>query len=325
MSEEVMKKEEKKMTTDSHSRGSERIHSRRYEKKNAKADGRRLSQEEIDKELAEIRKELDELTMQLEENQRQGWVLMKKPMEWHEIQRRLQQKKVKWLREKLKEVELEMEESICELEQGEILGEGEDYTEAKKWISSEDLMDYWDSSKQHEEMLTEDEELMYKAIKPCVFEPNSFGVLAGCIGEDRQSWEVVESMEEYLTEDEYSEVKLNRALELKYEEQCVLGDKRYSRAAEYDEEDLSNEESIELLQQKELIDKLIIRALTRQEPFLVKEGDEVEPEELNHVEDSEQQGNVMTEEASKTARSYDFKINNLWMIVGTSNENEQTL
>jgi len=110
------------------------------------------------------------------------------------------------------------------------MGESEDYTEAKKWRSSEDLMDYWNSSKQHEEMLTEDEALMYKAIKPCVFEPNSFGVLARCIGEDRQSCEAVESMEEYLIEDEYSEVKLNRAFELKYEEQCVLGDKRYFRA-----------------------------------------------------------------------------------------------
>ena len=132
-------------------------------------------------------------------------------------------------------------------------------------------------------------------------------------------------MEEYLTKDEYFEVKLNRALELRYEEQRVLGDKSYSRAAEYDEEELSNEESIELLQQKELIDKLIIGALTRQEPFLVKEGDEVEPEELNNVEDSEQQGNVITKELSEIARSYNFKINNLWMVAGTSQENEQTL
>ena len=159
MSEELMKKEEKKMTIDSHNRGSERRHNKRYEKKNAKADGKRLSQEEINKELAEIRKELDVLTMQLEENQRQGWVLRKKPVEWHEMQRRLQQKQVKWLREKLKEVELEMEESICEPEQGEIMGESEDYTEDKEWRTSEDLMDYWDSSKQHEEMLTEDEVL----------------------------------------------------------------------------------------------------------------------------------------------------------------------
>jgi len=33
---------------------------------------------------------------------------------------------VKWLKEKLKEVELEMEESICEPKQGEFLGESED-------------------------------------------------------------------------------------------------------------------------------------------------------------------------------------------------------
>lgn len=80
-----------------------------------------------------------------------------------------------------------------------------------------------------------------------------------------------------------------------------------------------------MLQQKELIEKLVIGDLTRQEPFLVKEGDEVEPEELNHIEDSKKQGNVMTEESSKTTISYDFKINNLWMIAGTSQENEQTL
>lgn len=77
------------MTTDSHSRGSERSHSRRYEKKNAKADGKRLSQEEIDKETVELKEKLNVLRRILEENQRQGWVLRKKPVEWHEMQRRL--------------------------------------------------------------------------------------------------------------------------------------------------------------------------------------------------------------------------------------------
>ena len=50
-----MKKEEKKMTTDSHSRGSERSHKKRYEKKDAKGNGKRMSQEEIDKEIAEMK------------------------------------------------------------------------------------------------------------------------------------------------------------------------------------------------------------------------------------------------------------------------------
>ena len=62
----------------------------------------------------------------LEESQRLGWVLRKKPIEWHEMQRRLQRNKVKWLKGKLKEFELEMEESICEPEKGEILGETKD-------------------------------------------------------------------------------------------------------------------------------------------------------------------------------------------------------
>ena len=42
------------------------------------------------------------------------------------MQRRLQKNKVKWLKGKLEEVELEMEEYICEPKQGEILGETED-------------------------------------------------------------------------------------------------------------------------------------------------------------------------------------------------------
>ncbi len=121
-----MKKEEKEMTPDSHSRGSERSHNRVYKKEDAKANGMRISQEEIDKEVAELKEQLNTLRRMLEESKRLGWVLRKKPVEWHEIQRRIQQKQVKWLKEKLKEVELEMEESICEPEQGEFLGESKD-------------------------------------------------------------------------------------------------------------------------------------------------------------------------------------------------------
>ena len=85
-----------------------------------------MSQEEIVKYIAELKEQLDALRRILEESQRLGWVLRKKPVEWHEMQRRLQQKQMRWLMEKLKEVELGMEDSICEPEQGEILGESED-------------------------------------------------------------------------------------------------------------------------------------------------------------------------------------------------------
>jgi len=52
--------------------------------------------------------------------------LEEQPVKWHEMQRRLQKKQVKWLKEKFNEVDLEMDESICEPEQGEFLGETED-------------------------------------------------------------------------------------------------------------------------------------------------------------------------------------------------------
>ena len=48
---ELMEREEQKMTTDSHSRSSQRSHSRRED---AKANGMRISQEEFDREKVEI-------------------------------------------------------------------------------------------------------------------------------------------------------------------------------------------------------------------------------------------------------------------------------
>lgn len=99
MSEELTKID-KKMATDSHSGGSEEDHNKRKMKKeNAKANGKRMSQKEFDREIAELKEQLDVLMRILEENQRQGWVLNKKPVKWHKLQRRLQQRKVRWLME----------------------------------------------------------------------------------------------------------------------------------------------------------------------------------------------------------------------------------
>ena len=114
------------MATDCHSRGSEEDHNRRKMKKeNANTNGKRMSQEEIEKEIAELKEQLNVLMRILEEGQRQSWVLKKKPVKWHKLQRMLQQRKVRWLMEKLREAELEMEVSICEPEQGEFLSEDE--------------------------------------------------------------------------------------------------------------------------------------------------------------------------------------------------------
>ena len=135
----------KEMNTNSHSKGSKEYHNRRKVKKeDAKANGKRMSQEEIDKEIAKMKEQLNVLMMILEENQRQGWVLKKKPVKCHKLQRRLQQRQVKWLVEKLREAELEVEFSMCEAQQGEVLGEDEEWRSVK----------YWDSSKQHEAIKT---------------------------------------------------------------------------------------------------------------------------------------------------------------------------
>ena len=86
-----MKLEEKKMTTDSRRKGSKRSHSRRkMRKEDAKANGQRMIQEEIDKEIGALNEQVDALKRILEESQRLGWVMRKNRVELHEMQRRLQ-------------------------------------------------------------------------------------------------------------------------------------------------------------------------------------------------------------------------------------------
>lgn len=94
------------MTTDSHSRGSEEDHIRRKVKKeDAQKNGKKMNQEEFDKEIVEMKEQLDALMMILEENHRLGWVLKKNPIRWHKLKRRIQWRQLMWLMGKLKEVE----------------------------------------------------------------------------------------------------------------------------------------------------------------------------------------------------------------------------
>lgn len=105
-----------------------------------------------------------------EENQRQGWVFRKKAVKWSKLQRRLQERQVKWLVEKLREVELEMEVSICEAEHGEVLVKDED------WRYVEDLMNYCENSRQQGDMMVE---ASSDTTKSYVFKTDSLCMIAG--------------------------------------------------------------------------------------------------------------------------------------------------
>ena len=93
MSEELIEME-KKMATDSHNRdkrgSKEDLNKRKVKKEDAKVNGKRMSQEERDREILKLKEQLNVLRMILEESQRQGWVLKKKEVKWYELQRRLQ-------------------------------------------------------------------------------------------------------------------------------------------------------------------------------------------------------------------------------------------
>ena len=140
MSEELIEME-KEMTTDSHSGGSEEDHSRKKVKKeNAKENDKRMSQEEIDKEITEMKEQINVLMMILEESQRLGSVLKKNLVKWHKLQRKLHHRQVRWLMGKLRDAELEMEVFICEPKQGEVMGEEEGIID--------DFLDCWANADQ---------------------------------------------------------------------------------------------------------------------------------------------------------------------------------
>lgn len=85
MNEELIEME-KRMTTDSHSRGSKEEHDKRkVNKEDAKENGKRMSQEDIDKDTTELKEQLNVLRIILEENQRQGCVLRKKAVKWPKL------------------------------------------------------------------------------------------------------------------------------------------------------------------------------------------------------------------------------------------------
>lgn len=72
---------------ESHSEGSEESY--RVKAKGAKEICKRqMSQEELDKEILELKELLSKLMKLLEEDQRQGWVL-KKTVKWLKLQQRL--------------------------------------------------------------------------------------------------------------------------------------------------------------------------------------------------------------------------------------------
>jgi len=106
-----------------------------------------------------------------------------------------------------------------------------------------------------------------------------------CFAEDEQSVEAVRSMKKYLLEDKNFDVKEDG--------ECLL-----------------NERSIDLLQQKEFNNAWIFEDVTTQEQVLVKEGDEIQFEEL------------ICEATIETVEPYDFQTNNLCINVGNISDDE---
>ena len=111
---------ETKMTIEGRCRGSEEDHSRVNEKEDAKSNGMRMSQEQIDRERAEINFCLELLMEMLQRgkaDQRCGWS-MKRKVTWHRFLMMWEHRVNALLKEELLSLKKEL---ICEPECGSLL------------------------------------------------------------------------------------------------------------------------------------------------------------------------------------------------------------
>jgi hypothetical protein len=146
-------------------------------RKSSSVSHREMSDEEFNREIAKMKAYLSvlmEMLQESEEDQIFGWMLRKKKVKWNMLQVKLKHGLRARLRKEPKAVECEMLFCICEPENGSVLGEDEDkYVDE---IPDESLMNYLESSYQHETMMSE---ASNEAIGSYVFNTDDFCMVAG--------------------------------------------------------------------------------------------------------------------------------------------------
>ena len=117
---------EKKVTTDSHSRGSERSHNRRKKGSKENDRGKGMSQEVFDREIAELKEIVDAIIVMLEKSmkdQSYGWTMRRKKIKWKLLQKKINRRMYIRLREELRTTELGMEDDYYRPKQKYYLAE----------------------------------------------------------------------------------------------------------------------------------------------------------------------------------------------------------
>ena len=90
------------MTSNSHARGSEGSHNELEEDVKAIGIKRSMGQEIFDKQVAEIRESLSKIMKLLQESSEDQffeWILRTNKIQWPRLHKRLQQRRVSWLKE----------------------------------------------------------------------------------------------------------------------------------------------------------------------------------------------------------------------------------
>ena len=107
-------------------------------------------------------------------------------------------------------------------------------------INEKDLMDYWNSSEEFEDMLTREAD---EAMKPCIFKSHSLCMFVGCAEDDGWSSETI--------------TEINETLEVKYDGECLL-----------------EKEGTNLLKQNEIIDEFLFGVRQPVEAIVVQKHNE---------------------------------------------------
>ena len=150
-------------------RGHEKIHNRRKKDAKENGKGKKMSQEVIDKDIAELKASIDAIIMLLkdfERGQRYGWTMKRKKIKWKLLRKQINSRMYIRLREELRVTELKVKDGYCRPEQEVYL--------AKEGII-DDFLNCWTSSDQLRDVMMEtskEEEL-------CIFETNVLCMYVG--------------------------------------------------------------------------------------------------------------------------------------------------
>jgi hypothetical protein len=292
----------KTMITENHSKSSEKCHEK-------------LSQDRLDKRLAEIEVQLEifeELLQRNGEDQRYGWILPKK-VKWHTLQVKLKNKDNTKMRGALRTIEYEDKGCICEPEHGQILGEDEGESEGIDEIQESHIFKSDKLFMNAGFAGVKNEEQLSKTVTKIEGDRNMFSKPTK---EEHGQNLVTRKSETVLSTTDNKHEELNAMTEGQ-NLNSVLEEKEIVEFHIHTHAQLNGRDSFQSTMRAEKKEEI-----KYSKAMFEKVEEKTIEDFLNLIEDLEQQKKeLMIESSSKTIESYEINANNLSVYAGCATDN----